>query len=249
MGDGVAEHAQQTAGAGDGQLDRIVARIKHLIIFGRLRPRERLIEDDLCEQLQASRHQIRAAFVALEHLGLVTRRPNKGAIVRDFSVEEVEEIYDMRATLQAEAARRMPLPAPAALLQRLEAIHAAYSAAIERQELGAVCTLNNEFHRAFFDACGNRFLAQAIERLYTEALAIRCYAIGDPVLLARTQREHARILAALHAQDRDELVREVVDHIWPALDAYKRAHGGWAAASTPQQAAPAAARRAAASRQ
>jgi len=232
--DWVARRARQPAGGGDGQLDRVVSRIKHLIIFGRLRPRERLIEDELCEQLQTSRHLIRAAFVSLEHLGLVTRRPNKGAIVRDFSVKEVEEIYDMRATLQAEAARRIALPAPDSLLERLEAIHAAYSAAIDRQDLGAVCTLNNEFHRTFFDACGNRFLAQAIERLYTEALAIRCYAIGDPVLLARTQREHARILASLRAQDRETLVREVVDHIWPALDAYKRAHGGWAVAATVQ---------------
>lgn len=227
----MARRTRQTAGEGDGQLDSVVGRIKYLIIFGRLRPRERLIEDELCEQLRASRHLIRAAFVALEHMGLVTRRPNKGAIVRDFSVDEVEEIYDMRATLQAEAARRIPLPAPAVLLRRLDAIDAAYSAAIGRQDLGAVCTLNNEFHRAIFDACGNRFLAQAIDRLYTEALAIRCYAIGDPVLLARTQREHARILAALRAHDREALIREVVDHIWPALDAYKRAHGGWTVVS------------------
>lgn len=232
MARGAGQTASEPIGERDDQLDSIVARIKHLIIFGRLRPRERLIEDDLCLQLQASRHLIRAAFVSLEHMGLVTRRPNKGAIVRDFSVGEVEELYQMRAMLQAEAARRVPLPLPAEILEQLAAIHAAHGAAIERQDLGAVCTLNNDFHRTIFAACGNRYLAQTIEKLWTESLAIRCYAIGDPVLLARSQREHARILAALRKSDRDVLVREVVEHIWPALHAYKRAHGGWDARAT-----------------
>jgi DNA-binding GntR family transcriptional regulator len=216
-------------GEADAELNGIVARIKHLIIFGRLKPRERLIEDDLCMQLQTSRHLIRAAFVSLEHMGLVTRRPNKGALVRDFAVDEVEELYQMRAMLQAEAARRLPLPLPAEILERLATIHAAHGAAIDRQDLGAVCTLNNDFHRAIFAACGNRYLALTIEKLWTESLAIRCYAIGDPMLLARSQREHARILLALRKSDRDVLVREVVEHIWPSLHAYKRAHGGWEA--------------------
>jgi len=221
----LAPRARQTAAEGDRQLDAIVARIKHLIIFGRLRPRERLIEDDLTAQFQTSRHVIRTAFVTLEHMGLVTRRPNKGVIVRDFSVAEVEEIYEMRAMLQAEAARRVPLPAP--ILEELTAIHEAHGAAIDRQDLGAVCSLNNDFHRTIFAACGNRYLAQTIEKLWTESLAIRCHAIGDPMLLARSQREHGRILDALRGSDRETLVREVVGHIWPALEAYKRTHGGW----------------------
>lgn len=218
---------EMPAGEPGTEVERIVNLVKHQIIFGRLRPRERLIEDDLCAQFGVSRHLIRTVFVRLEHLGLVTRRPNKGAVVRDFSVEEVEEIYEMRALLQAEAARRIPLPAPRALLDRLHAIHAGHAAAIARQDLGPVCTINNEFHRTFFAAAGNRILAQMIERLWTESLAIRCYAIGDPMLLARSHQEHGQILDALACGDRARLIRHVVEHIWPALEAYKRAHGGW----------------------
>ena len=226
----------QPAVDADGQLGRIVERIKHQIIFGRLRPRERLVEDELCVQFDASRHVIRAAFVALEYMGLVTRRPNKGAIVRDFSVEEVEELYDMRAVVQREAAWRIPLPLPSAVLEQVLKVHAEHGAAIERGDVQAVCSLNNDFHRTIFRACGNRYLAQTIERLWTESLAIRCYAIGDPVLRLRSQEEHERIVAALLRRDREALVREVVDHIWPALIAYKRAHGGWEAAE-PERAA------------
>lgn len=205
----------------------MVAAIKLDIIFGRLRPRERLIEDEICARFGASRHATRSAFVELERLGLVTRRPNKGAIVRDFSVREVEEIYDMRAFLQAEAVRRIKLPAAPGLLAALEEVHARYRKAIGQRSLQKVCTLNNEFHRTIFAACNNRYLATIIERMWTETLAIRCYAIGDPLLLQRSEREHTEMIQALRDGDREALVRLTVNHIYPALEAYKRAHGGW----------------------
>ncbi len=218
---------------GDNQLEYLIDQIKQQIIFGRLRPRERLIEDELSERYQASRHLIRSAFAELERMGLVNRRPNKGAIVRDFSVREVEEIYEMRAVLQAEAARRIPLPVSKDLIEKLEAVHQEHGAAIEAQQPQRVCSINNTFHRLMFAASGNRYLAEQIERMWIETLGIRCYAIGDPQMVARSHEEHGAMLDALRAGDRERLVHLVVEHIWPALEAYKRAHGGWAVPATP----------------
>ena len=205
----------------------MVEAIKHDIIFGRLRPRERLIEDELSARFGASRHVIRSAFVELERIGLVTRRPNKGAVVRDFSVREVEEIYDMRSILQAEAVRRIPMPVSAEVLAAVEAVHARYCDAVDRRDLKEVCTINNEFHRTIFAACNSKYLADIIDRMWTETLAIRCYAIGDPLLLQRSRSEHTKIVQALKSGDRETLVRVPVEHIYPAFEAYKRAHGGW----------------------
>lgn len=209
----------------------VVNEIKQSIIFGRLRPRERLIEDELIAKYGASRHQIRAAFVELEKMGVVTRRANKGAIVRDFTVDEVEQLYEMRGLLQSEAARRIPLPLVPETLAKLEDIHRNYCAAIEQNNLQRVCTINNEFHRVVFAACNNKPLEEMIQKLWTETLAIRCYAIGDPVCLARSRGEHEEILNALRTGNRRELMRLSVDHIWPAFEAYKRAHGGWSEAA------------------
>ncbi len=213
----------------ENELAELVDHIKQDIIFGRLRPRERLIEDDLSIRFGASRHLIRSAFFDLEKIGLVTRRPNKGAIVRDFSPRDVEEIYEMRALLQAEAARRIPFPADAAFIDRLEAIHYQYCEAVDQHDLKRVCTLNNEFHSAMFSACNNRCLAGMIQRIWVETLGIRCYAIGDPLLLARSRAEHRKMIDAIKAGERNKLVQLCVNHIWPALQAYKRAHGGWPA--------------------
>lgn len=205
----------------------LVDSIRQAIIFGRLRPRERLVEEELAERFDASRHLVRSALSSLEQMGLVARRPNRGVVVCDFSVEEIEEIYEMRAILQGEAARRIPLPAPRALVTQLEAIHAKYSENVDRMELKATCTLNNVFHETMFGACNNRYLTETIQRFWTRTTAIRCYAIGDPELLQQSRLEHRAMIDAIKDGNREDLVRRCVDHIFPALEAYKRAHGGW----------------------
>ncbi len=212
---------------GDNQLHALVDNIKQEIIFGRLRPRERLIEDELSQRFGASRHLVRSAFAELQQMGLLTRRPNKGAVVRDFAPEEVDEIYEMRALLQAEAASRIPLPPDPELVEELERIHAAYEFEVAARNLKRVCVLNNAFHHTIFSACDNHCLSGMIQRIWTETLGIRCYAIGDPLLLERSLGEHREMLDALKAGDRQKLVRLCVEHIWPALEAYKAAHGGW----------------------
>ena len=81
---------------------------------GNLMPRERLVEDVLMQRFSAKRHTVRQALVELERMGIVTRTPNRGAAVRDFTALEVEEIAEVRATLHRRAAQRMKLPADAA---------------------------------------------------------------------------------------------------------------------------------------
>lgn len=211
----------------------IVAFVKQNIIFGRMRPRERLIEEELTSQFGTSRHLVRAAMVELEQLGLVTRRPNKGAMVRDFSVEEVDQIYQTRALLQAEAARQIPMPAPADLIRDLEKIHAEYCAAHDAGDLQRVCSLNNDFHNRIWKACQNTSLVGLIDRLWTETLGIRCYGIGDPQLLKIARDEHSRMIELLRNGDREKFIELTIEHIKPSLEAYKRAHGGWGRANMP----------------
>ena len=91
------------------------------ILFGKLRPRERLVEDALMQRFAAKRHVIRQALGELERMGIVTRARNRGAAVRDFTAEEVNEIAELRETLQRRAAQRMPLPGDPLLVSRLEA--------------------------------------------------------------------------------------------------------------------------------
>jgi DNA-binding GntR family transcriptional regulator len=211
--------ARERRRAGPG-LAEIVRTLEADIIFGRLRPRERLVEDMLMERLGVTRHLVRQALFELERLGIVVRERNKGCAVRYFPPAEVEHIYELREVLQAHAARRIPIPAPGALIEALDAIHAEHSRAVEKGDLGAVYRLNNRFHNTLFAASGNPRLVEAIAHYAWLAHAIRSYRIADPRLLRQARDEHGAMIEALRRGDRDTLVRLAVAHIQPSKEAY-----------------------------
>ena len=198
----------------------VVRTLEEDIIFGRLRPRERLIEDTLMARLGAKRHVVRQALAELERLGIVVRERNKGSAVRDFAPQDVEAIYDVRAVLQRHAARQIPLPGGDELLHDLRAIHARHSEAVEDGDLRAVYRLNNDFHDTLFAACGNPYLVETISEYAWLVHAIRSYRIADPKLLRQARDEHGAMIAALQAGDRKTLVELCVNHILPSKNAY-----------------------------
>ncbi|MBW6422891.1 GntR family transcriptional regulator [Rhizobium sp. XQZ8] len=211
-----------------GPIERIVRSLEEEIVLGRLRPRERLLEEELAKHFDAKRHVIRAALAELEALGIVVRQPNKGAAVRDFSPQEVEQIYDVRALLEGHAAEIIPLPGSPELLGRLKAIHERHSQAVDAHEPRTVFRANLEFHRVLFGACGNPYLAEQINQLASRAHAIRFHAISDEKLVNRAREEHGRMIEYLERGDREKLVEVVAAHIQPSKEAYLRLSSQWA---------------------
>lgn len=211
---------QEHAAEGHGQAVAIVQRLEESIIFGRLRPRERLVEDALMARFGAKRHLVRQALFELERMGIVVRERNKGCSVRYFPPAEVEQIYALRELLQGHAASQIPLPAPAAMIDRLTGIHEQHSQAVEDRDLAAIYRLNNDFHHALFEACGNPHLLDAIAHYAWLAHAVRSYRIADPALVLQARDEHGQMIEALRRGDRDALVRLCIDHIKPSKDAY-----------------------------
>jgi DNA-binding GntR family transcriptional regulator len=208
----------------------LVGRISEDILFGRLLPRERLVEDDIIARTGATRHAVRAALQALARDGLVVHLPNRGAQVRSFSPAEVEEITEVRETLHGAAARRIPMPAPPQLLATLAAIDAAHAAAVERGDLSAIHAENDRFHETLFAACGNRHLAATIRDHARLSLAFRCHAMADPALARQARDEHRAMLEALRKGDREAFVSLCIGHTSFAKRAYGRVLGIAAAA-------------------
>jgi DNA-binding GntR family transcriptional regulator len=207
------------------EVRRIAGIIELDIVYGRLKPRERLVEDDLISRFESKRHVVRSALQELESLGIVVRQRNRGATVRDFSPREVEELYDVRATLQRRAAEIIPLPAAPDLVDTLETLHREHCRAIGAGDLRRIFELNNTFHETLFAACNNRHLAGAIAHYAWLAHAIRSYRMADPHLLDQARHEHGLMIEALRQGNRPELIRLCVEHIIPSKEAYLRTCG------------------------
>lgn len=186
--------------------DDVVALLETDIIFGRLYPRERLIEDELMQRFGVTRHRVRRAIGDLVKRGLVVQERNRGAHVRDYSRRQVEELYEVRNCLQTRAIRRLTAPPDADTLATLQELHDAHVEAGRSGDVHLVYRLNNAFHERFFDACGNAELAEAIRAYAWRTHPIRSRSFMDDSYRQLAQRDHQQMIEALAVNDTEALV-------------------------------------------
>lgn len=214
---------------GETPQDRIVQRIEEDIVFGRLHPRERLVEEALAERFGVKRHIVREALADLERRGLIERFRNRGAMVKAYTPEEVEQLYAVRALLETSCAEMLPLPMEPARLAKLEAIQDEHDAAVAAQDLPRIFRLNVQFHRVLYAGCGNPYLAGVIDEFAQKTHAIRFYSVVQPETLHYARDDHRAILKAIRAGDRHRLMAICRHHLMPSkeayIDAYRRRFG------------------------
>jgi DNA-binding GntR family transcriptional regulator len=204
--------------------EEIVALIEEDIVFGRLYPKERLLEEVLTERFNTSRYVIRAAFALLEKLGLISKIKNRGVVVKSYTPEEVEQLYFMRDLLETTAAQIMPLPMDCATLNELIKIHSDYEAKVAEGDIRRTFRIDINFHEVLFAACGNPFLSIHRNSLANSAHIVRSYSVVDPVYLDRSRDEHKAMIDAITAGDRRKLSDLCRIHLLPSKNAYIRAY-------------------------
>lgn len=205
--------------------DAIFEALRLDIAVGRLKPRERLIEHDLCQRFGTSNHNVRHAFELLDRVGLIDRRANRGVEVKALTGQELSDLYEIRLVLQREGALKIDMARRGALVHRLEQINARYEAALDEHDVEAAVVANDAFHMATFDFCLNAELA-SLQRIYwLKASAIISRVLTDKTLADVSRRDHADIIAALRKGDTAALVDAAVRHVRPAVDAYRRIYG------------------------
>ncbi|MFC4167793.1 GntR family transcriptional regulator [Teichococcus aestuarii] len=202
----------------------IAAALEEDIVFGRLHPRERLIEEELAERFRATRHTVRQALAELERMRLIERIPHRGALVKAYSPEEVRQLYALREMLETQAAALIPLPLAGDALAPLHALQQQHAAAVAEGDTRAVFRADLAFHRALYAHCGNLFLAETIEELGQRAQVIRYANLRSQASMEWARDEHAAMLGALRAGDRAALLALCVAHFRPAREAYLGQH-------------------------
>ncbi|UMA67092.1 GntR family transcriptional regulator (plasmid) [Roseivivax marinus] len=206
--------------AGDALVQDVTARLEEAIVFGRLLPRERLIEEDLSQQFDLKRHVIRQAIVELERLGLVERIRNRGAVVKVYSAKEVEDINAVRELLESHAATLVPLPLEQAARERLRALQRRHHEAVEAGNRREVFRANIAFHEELFSHCGNDALIEAIRTHAQKSHAYRSIFVNDTHYLLWAAQAHLDMIKAIEAEDREALVRLCREHLAPAMKRY-----------------------------
>lgn len=177
--------------------ETLVARISQAlsdrIIAGEIPAGSPLRQDHVAEEFGASHVPVREAFRRLEAQGLVVSEPRRGVRVAGFSHEEVREVAEMRAALEALALRNAFPHMTKAMLDKAEEINRAGDRARNVQDWEAA---NRAFHQAILAPCGMPRLLRTIEDLQT-ASARFLFSGWRAEWDVPTDRDHLTILDAL----------------------------------------------------
>lgn len=203
-----------------GTLDRLRA----LILDGEYRPDERLVEEQLAERLGVSRTPVRQALTMLEAEGLVEIAPNRGAVVCSFSIEDVWDIYDLRAVLEGYAARRAADRINEEELERLKELaeeqeEISPEKAPNREEaIRRIVEVNQRFHGTIVEASRNGRLGKLIQRTVEIPLVFKAFYWYTPKERTISNHYHRQILTALQQRDGERAEIVMKEHVYEGRD-------------------------------
>ena len=206
--------------AGRTSFDEFVARLENMILTGRFRPRERLVEADLCNMLGVSRYWVRDAFKILQAKHLVEVTPFKGVTVAELSEREIEEIFVIRVELEKLAMRLAVGKVTEQSLRELEEYATRFAAAVLQNDLAAMIQIDSSFHDLIFALTANETLRRMINDLRKRCHIVRYTAWSSSEILTKVVEEHKRFVELLRLRDRVGLEKLAARHISHARNFY-----------------------------
>ncbi len=188
--------------------------IERQIVSGELAAGSKLNEAELAADLRVSRGPVREAFRALEQAGLVRTEKNRGVFVREVSIEEADEIYEVRAALDGLIGRLAAKRISPAQLARARAVVERMHAAERTLDVDAYFPLNLEFHEILSEAAGNNALRANYRRVVNELnLYRRETLVRNTEHIPVSTRDHEAIVNAIADGDEALAGRLLYEHV------------------------------------
>ena len=199
--------------------------IERMILAGDLAAGVQLRETEVAAMLGVSRGPVREAFRALEESGLVRLEKNRGVFVRQISVEEADDIFELRAVLDEFAGRRAAQNATAAEAAELRALVDVMDAAVTRSDVDAYHDANLAFHDRIVQLAGNPKLTLMYRRLVNELHLHRRAALGQAGILPVSINEHRAIIGHIAGRQAAAAGRALYEHAMASRDRVHRTRG------------------------
>lgn len=202
--------------------DNLLLKLEKMILTGEIKPRERLVEADLAQRLDASRAWVRDALKLLQAKGLVKVVPYKGAMVAELTKNEVEEIFFVRVALEKLCYQLVLQNIQPVHGQRLRDLAAKIEKVFQENRFDQMIKANSDFHDYIYELCGNQTLIQMIKQLKARFFIINTLAWSLPELLKTTLQEHWEYIRAFEKHDLESLNQLAEKHFGYSKDIYLR---------------------------
>ncbi|NWF91313.1 MAG: GntR family transcriptional regulator [Syntrophaceae bacterium] len=193
--------------------EEVYDALKRSILHGKLKGGQRLIEEQLADQTGISRTPVREAFYKLERDGLAMHRPQGGFVVREFTVEDVEEIFGIRIALESYAAYLATLHMTPDKLSALEKKIQETEKALRNGEEEKVVELHTEFHDLLYQSCQSKKLTEMINNFRDYFYRYRSALLKTRYGIHASMEGHRRMVEAMKKRDPRLVERLVRKHL------------------------------------
>ena len=192
--------------------------IRAAIVEGRFAPGERLKEEVLASELGISRTPVREALLVLQSEGLVESVPNRGAVVRAYAPEDIEEMYELRALLEGYAARRAATRISPAGIRRLRASNERFGRLRAGDDLHDLIRANMAFHNTILEAAGSERLVGMVRNVVEVPLVYKSFYWYSPEQTLISEHYHQQLTRAFEARDAERAELIMKEHVFEARD-------------------------------
>ena len=197
------------AAAGNGtpaasSVDAACDAIRDAICSGRFAGGDRIREVEVCALARVSRTSVRQALTLLAAEGFVELRPNRGALVIDWTDANLLEIFDLRAMLEGYGASLAALRATSEETQRMRREAETFHALTRKPlalDMRLIAESNNRLHRLILDAGKNQRLASMLVAVVHIPLVKQTFAKYTIESLQRSAMQHLDLVSAIESGD------------------------------------------------
>lgn len=206
--------------------DHAYRYVRAEILAGNLSPGEQLREERLAEACGVSRTPVREALRRLEAERFVRRSESQRTFVNEWSFDEVEESFALRALLEGRAAARAATRISDEDIDRLDGHNGGIAEAIHapKPDVGLFLEHNRAFHSIVLEAAGSASLTQLLTGIVEQPIVLRTARQYDARELGRSLAEHAELVLAFRRRDAAWAEAVMTAHIRRAFHAYGDAY-------------------------
>ncbi len=199
--------------------EQVIGALRDAILDFRLKPGQRLVERELIEQLGVSRTTVREALRELTSEGLVTVVPQRGAVVSAPSLDEAEDLYEVRAALESLLVERFVERATDEQLRALDAAVDLFEASTRgSDDVRTILDSKDEFYRVLSDGAASQVLQQLIEGLQARVRILRATSMSEEGRASQAAAELRLVSKAALKRDAKGAAAACAAHVHKAGD-------------------------------
>lgn len=180
---------------------------------GQLSPGERLLEVQLADEMGVSRTPVREAIRRLELEGFVVMVPRKGAYVAGLSINDVEEVYEIRTVLETLAVRLAAQRMQPADYAQLDDLSEKMRATWQEGNVDNWVSLDASFHELLYKFSRNERLVAMMNNIMEQLSRYRIISLANVEVRHNSLSEHQELIEALKRRDSEAAATAVAMHI------------------------------------